>query len=84
MLQYQRPLHHCIFLLCENTAHGYINWPFASASKLDAVLSTSLKYRQVYNTMRPQICLQCARITVGRAMKKGQLAQKYFTFLHSG
>ena len=31
MLRYQRPLHPCIFSHCENTAHGYLNRPFASA-----------------------------------------------------
>ena len=37
VLRYQRPLHPCIFSHCKDTAHGYINRPFASASKLAAV-----------------------------------------------
>ena len=80
VLRYLRPLHPCIFSHCENTAHGKINWPFASASKLAAVLCTSLKYCliQTRQSAASHVCpwfrSRCAHITVGGAMKKGRLA----------
>ena len=64
---------------CENTAHGNINLPFISASKLAAIRSTSLKYRLQDGAMhRLKPCLspipfQCAHIMVSRVMEKGQL-----------
>ena len=57
MLRYQRPLHPCISSHCENTAHGYINPPFASASKLAAVLNIAQRYRLGDTTKSSEPCL---------------------------
>ena len=57
VLQYQSPLHPCIFSHCENTAHSYINRPFASASKLAAVRNIAQRYRLEDTTKRSEPCL---------------------------
>ena len=76
-----------IFSLCKNTCHGYINRPFASASKLAAVLSTSLKYRLLGKTKRSQPCLSSISFVMpahhgGRSNEEGSITGK-LEFLRS-
>ena len=57
MHRYQRPLHPYIYSHCENTAQGYINRSFASASKLAAILNIAQRYRLEDITKRSEPCL---------------------------
>ena len=79
VLQYQRPLHPCIFSHCENTAHGYINRPFASASKSAAILNIAQKYRLEDTTKRSEPCLSSNMSAMrvrhgGRSNEEGSVA----------
>ena len=74
--------------LLESTAHCYINRPFASASKLAAVLSTSLKYHLADKTKCSQPCLSSISFAMrahhgGRSDEDGLIVQASFALLAS-
>ena len=82
VLRCQRLLDPCIFSHCQNTAHGYINRPFASSRKLAAVLNIAQRYRLEDTTKRSEPCLS-SNMAAMRAHHDGRSDEERSILGHS-